>query len=177
MAKRVDRTEFVSESQHSWWRSARGLAFMGAAGFALVIVLKPVVTKAIARDPKTYTATTTQFSCTVATLYDAPVLAGATVSGEAHVSCSAAPRSVTLQVELKHRPKATAAWEPAGSAKSITGTPRGSAAVYVFDPAPCAVGDFEYVYTLSGVGVDGSKLSYAPVTSTSVLSVVTGECQ
>ncbi|GAA2001272.1 hypothetical protein [Catenulispora subtropica] len=29
----------------------------------------------------------------------------------------------------------------------------------------------------SGVGTDGSMLSYAPVTSTSVLSVVAGECQ
>jgi hypothetical protein len=174
-SKKTSETRYTSESQHHWWNGAPAKLFAAGAGVVLAYSLFHGVSNALDRKPKQYTATTTQFDCTVGTLTDKPVVTGVEVVGEAHVTCAKTPKSATLTVTMQYRGSDKVAWAPVGKPQTFTGLPP-VAGKYVFAPVPCMKGQFQQTYALSGNGTDGSALSYAPVASAPV-TVALGECQ
>jgi hypothetical protein len=174
-SKRISEDKIVSESPHRWWNGATFKAVALGAGAVLAYTGYHGVSHALDRNPKQYTATTTEFDCTVGTLSEAPVVTGVQVVAEAHVTCTRTPRSATLTVTVLHRASDKAAWTPVGQPKVFTGLPPAVGA-YVYVPVPCSKGQFQQTYALSGTGADGSVLAYAPVAGPPV-TVVAGECQ
>jgi hypothetical protein len=174
-SRRISEDKIVSESPHNWWNGGTFKVFALGAGAVLAYAGYHGVSHALDRNPKQYTASTTEFDCTVGTLAAAPVVTGVQVVAEAHVTCAKSPKSATLTVTVLHRDSSKAAWALVGKPKVFTGVPTASGA-YVYVPVPCSAGQFQQTYALSGTGADGSVLAYAPVASLPA-TVVAGECQ
>lgn len=171
MAKLVKQSTMVSEKDpHRPW-VANGLKpLMFGAGIVAAYLLVSSATRAKAHS---YTVTATDASCEVAYVGSVLSIDGTTVSAEVSVTCPRQPSTMTLTVRLQHL--SGGKWADVGTEGKVAMPP--TATTYAYAKAPCAIGEFRAVYTLTGTGkATGQTFSY-PATAGDTRTVNVGECR
>jgi hypothetical protein len=176
MAKQVRETRTVSEKDpyRPWLGNLAKPLLAGIGAVAAWLVYQT------ASNAKThqYTITVTDAGCAVKYL-DAPTpVNGHTMSIEATLSCAKPPSAVRLVVQLQYRADASKPWANVGTPGLIAAPPGKIAAInYVWADAPCQIGDFRAVHTLTGIGKATGQPFTEPTAASDLRTIKDGECQ